>query len=102
MADQIVADQQQAHEEPGRPVDAPAPGEPGYNAPSHIIRVVVDQFTVVLQRGEWPVLVEASPGGDDYLPVPVADPWGDVVTALAFEVQRLREGWASPDRWMAP
>ncbi|WLJ71103.1 hypothetical protein [Sphingomonas phage Carli] len=94
LADQIVADQQQAHEEPGKPTTAPAPGEPGYQEPDQTIRVVVDAFTVVLTRGQPPVLLEAKPDGSDYPAVVIPEPWDDVMTALAFEVQRLREGWS--------
>lgn len=94
LVDQIIGDQQTAHEEPGRRSRRAAPGERGYEAPGQRIRVVVGAFTFVLDRRKPTVLVEASPGGDDYPEVEIPDPWNDVVTALAFEVQRLREGWS--------
>lgn len=101
LVDQILGDQHRAHEEPGRQTGAPAPGEPGYEAPGQRIRVVVGAFTFILDRRKPTVLVEASPGGDDYPMVEIPDPWNDVVTALAFEVQRLREGWDLPSEWKA-
>ncbi len=101
LVDQILGDQRQAHEEPGRQTGAPAPGEPGYEAPGQRIRVVVGAFTFILDRRQPTMLVEASPGGDDYPMVEIPDPWNDVVTALAFEVQRLREGWDLPSEWKA-
>ena len=96
LVDQILGDQAAAHEKPGRRANALAPGERHYREPGQIIRVVVDAFTVVLQRGETPVLLEAGPDGADYPPVPVPEPWNDVLTAYAFEVNRLREGWTHP------
>lgn len=100
LVDQIMADQRVADEKPGEMVDAPAPGEPEYEPPHATIRLVVGAFTFVLERGCEPLLIEAAPDGSDYPPVPVAEPWNDVVTALVFEVHRLREGWTSPDRYM--
>lgn len=91
LADQIIADQQAAHETPGRPVGAPAPGEPGYMAPSSRLRVSAGPYTVILRRDGPALLVESNPGGSEYPAVVIPGEWSEVISAFAFEVQRLRD-----------
>ncbi len=93
MAEQIVHDQQEVHATPGPVVHVPAPGEPGYQAPSEIIRVEVGAFVVHMQRGARTQLAEVSAQGVPFPLIPIAEEWDEIVTAMAMEIVRLREGW---------
>ncbi len=93
MAEQIVSDQQEVHATPGRVVHVPAPDEPGYQAPSEIIRVEVGAFVVHMQRGARTQLAEVSAQGVPFPLIPIAEEWDEIVTAMAMEIVRLREGW---------
>jgi len=93
LAAQILSDQAGAHEEAGRIAHAPAPGDRGYREPVRTIRVSVGKWSVLLRRGQTTRISEARGDGIDVPAYPVPEEWGEVITALAFEVQRLREGW---------
>lgn len=93
MAAQILADQAGAHEAAGRVTHMPAPGETFYREPNRTIRVVVGKWTIQMRRGQRTHIREDSGEGLDIPPYPVPEEWNDLVTALGFEVQRLREGW---------
>jgi hypothetical protein len=93
MADQIVHDQQIAHEEPGPETTAPAPGERHYEDPCQIVHIVVGAYTVHLVRDNAPVVTEAllDPNVNRTRDVRPED--ADLISTLAMEVLRLREGW---------
>lgn len=94
LAAQILADQAGAHEAAGRVVHAPAPGDRHYREPVRTIRVSVGKWTICLRRGSTTRIVEARGDGMDIPSYPVPEEWGEIITTLAFEVQRLREGWS--------
>lgn len=93
MAAQILSDQAGAHEAAGRTTRRPAPGERGYQEPVRTIRVTVGHWSILLRRGNRTRIQDTSRPGVDAPAYPVPEEWNDLVTALAFEVQRLREGW---------
>lgn len=93
-AAQILADQQTAHEQPGEVTHAPAPGERNYRQPSSTVRLTVGNWTIYLQRGEPLMVCEARPGGANVPAYPVPDHWSELISEMAFEIARLREGWS--------
>lgn len=94
LADQIVADQQIADEEPGEVVHVPAPGEEGFEPPHGFVEVEIGDFIFRLIRGNPEVRVEQRKGGVRTLNYSVPSEWSEPMIALAFEVHRLRQGWS--------
>ena len=93
MVQQILGDQAVAHEEPGKPTEAPAPGEEGYVEPTQVITVTVGQYSVHMMRDARPCLGEARPDGAEWPLVEIPEEWAEPLVAFAMEVTRLREGW---------
>lgn len=93
MAAQILSDQAGAHEDAGRITHAPAPGDRNYREPVRTIRVTVGHWSILLRRDSRTRIQDTSRPGVDAPAYPVPEEWNEVISALAFEVQRLREGW---------
>lgn len=93
LAAQILSDQAGAHEAAGRIAHAPAPGERSYRAPERPLRVTIGQWSIIMRRGARTRVLDQQRAGVDVPSYPVPEEWNDLVTALAFEVLRLREGW---------
>lgn len=93
LAAQILADQAGAHEAAGRVVHAPAPGDRHYREPVRTIRVTVGHWSILLRRDSRTRIQDTSRPGVDAPAYGIPEEWGEIISALAFEVQRLREGW---------
>lgn len=94
LAEQIVLDQKVAGIDAGPVVDAPAPGEPGYEPPHEVITVPVGPYTVYMMRDALTVVSEARLDGSEGDKADVPVEWEPVIVALAMEIVRLREGWS--------
>lgn len=93
LAAQILSDQAGAGETAGRVAHAPAPGDRHYRAPERPLRITIGQWSIIMRRGERTRVIDRSRAGVEIPAYPVPEEWNDLVTAMAFEIGRLREGW---------
>lgn len=89
MADQILADQHLGLERPGQQTHAPAPGEPGYSAPSQPLVVRAGVFEVSFPRGGGEATIRED-GAAVAFPYTMPSEWTEVLSAFALDLALVR------------